>query len=273
MVADTLSLHSMLDLDGDGGLFRVIRMPVGCVERAQASGASSLRARVGYIRRQACGRHRRRLAADTPYVCTSLTHPYFNPACRHAHSHSYPLTGDSSTDHADFDRRLSMTRLFAGTPYTTVRPRASACGNPESACTCPPILLPTPARSSDKKIVRLSVEKRKKGKVVTVIRGLSASANDLPALLAQLKNQCGAGGTLDGDTLELQGNHLPTGSALCWVRWGTLSDSRNTTFSKPQRTRRARAQAFGRNQRRSVPPDHTAPVPPVWTLMGVQDSI
>jgi translation initiation factor 1 len=54
----------------------------------------------------------------------------------------------------------------------------------------------------------MSVEKRKKGKVVTVIRGLSASADDLPALLTQLKNQCGAGGTLDGETLELQGNHI-----------------------------------------------------------------
>jgi translation initiation factor 1 (eIF-1/SUI1) len=30
----------------------------------------------------------------------------------------------------------------------------------------------------------------------------------MPALLTQLKNQCGAGGTLDGQTLELQGNHL-----------------------------------------------------------------
>lgn len=54
----------------------------------------------------------------------------------------------------------------------------------------------------------LIVEKRKKGKIVTVIHGLSAAANDLPSLLALLKNQCGAGGTQDGDTLEIQGNHL-----------------------------------------------------------------
>ena len=37
------------------------------------------------------------------------------------------------------------------------------------------------------------MEKRKKGKVVTVIRGLPAASNDLPALLSQLKSQCGAG--------------------------------------------------------------------------------
>ena len=56
--------------------------------------------------------------------------------------------------------------------------------------------------------VRLAIEKRKKGKVVTVLRGLSASGNDLPSLLARLKDRCGAGGTLDGDTLEIQGNHV-----------------------------------------------------------------
>jgi len=43
---------------------------------------------------------------------------------------------------------------------------------------------------------------------VTVIRGLSGRDDDLAALLALLKNKCGAGGTLDGDTLELQGSHL-----------------------------------------------------------------
>ena len=56
--------------------------------------------------------------------------------------------------------------------------------------------------------MRLAIEKRKKGKPVTVIRGLSVAGNDLPALLGRLKDRCGAGGTLDGDTLEIQGNHM-----------------------------------------------------------------
>ena len=47
-----------------------------------------------------------------------------------------------------------------------------------------------------------------KGKVVTVVRGLAADANDLTSLLAKLKNACGAGGTLDGESLEIQGDHL-----------------------------------------------------------------
>src|SRR5262249_18499780 len=100
-----------------------------------------------------------------------------------------------------------MTRLFAGTPYDRP-PVCDQCGKLEGTCACPPTFIPTTARSSDKKTARLVVETRKKGKVVTVIRGLSSSADNLPALLAQLKNRCGAGGTLDGDTLELQGNHL-----------------------------------------------------------------
>jgi translation initiation factor 1 len=41
---------------------------------------------------------------------------------------------------------------------------------------------------------------------VTVVRGLAAADNDLPALLTQLKSQCGAGGTLKGDELEIQGD-------------------------------------------------------------------
>ena len=43
---------------------------------------------------------------------------------------------------------------------------------------------------------------------MTVIRGLAAADNDLPALLTRLKNACGAGGTVKDDLLEVQGNHV-----------------------------------------------------------------
>ena len=56
--------------------------------------------------------------------------------------------------------------------------------------------------------VQLRVEKRRKGKVVTVVRGLSAAGNDLPSLLSRLKSQCGAGGTIQDDGLEVQGEHV-----------------------------------------------------------------
>ena len=50
------------------------------------------------------------------------------------------------------------------------------------------------------------MEKRKKGKLVTLVQGLPATDNDLSGLLTQLKNACGAGGTLDGDCIEIQGD-------------------------------------------------------------------
>jgi translation initiation factor 1 len=52
------------------------------------------------------------------------------------------------------------------------------------------------------------VEKRKKGKLMTVVRGLPEEGNDLPELLTQLKNHCGAGGTLKDAELEIQGDQL-----------------------------------------------------------------
>ncbi len=43
---------------------------------------------------------------------------------------------------------------------------------------------------------------------MTVVRGLAAAENDLPALLTQLKNHCGAGGTINDEQIEIQGDHL-----------------------------------------------------------------
>lgn len=47
----------------------------------------------------------------------------------------------------------------------------------------------------------------RKGKTVTVITGFQASADTLNALLKQLKNQCGAGGTVKENEIEIQGDH------------------------------------------------------------------
>ena len=97
-----------------------------------------------------------------------------------------------------------MARLFEGTPWDRP-PCCERCGAPEQDCTCPP---PVPRYAPpEKQTARLNVEKRKKGKMVTVIRGLSAAENDLPTLLTRLKNRCGAGGTVKEDSLEIQGDH------------------------------------------------------------------
>jgi len=100
-----------------------------------------------------------------------------------------------------------MSRLFAGTPFDRP-PVCDRCGQLESACKCPSGSRPKNLAPPERQTLRLAIEKRKQGKVVTVIRGLSATGNDLPALLASLKDRCAAGGTLDGDTLEIQGQHL-----------------------------------------------------------------
>ena len=97
--------------------------------------------------------------------------------------------------------------LFAGTPWDRL-PVCERCGKLESECSCPPVPAPSSVIPPSKQTAKLAVEKRKKGKVVTVVRGLAAEANDLPALLVRLKNACGAGGTLDDESLEVQGDHL-----------------------------------------------------------------
>ena len=70
-------------------------------------------------------------------------------------------------------------RLFEGTQWDRP-PRCDECGELEEDCVCPP-----PAKEltpPEKQTARLAVEKRKKGKVVTVVRGLPAEENDLPKL-------------------------------------------------------------------------------------------
>jgi translation initiation factor 1 len=99
-----------------------------------------------------------------------------------------------------------MTRLLAGTPWDRP-PTCDRCGRLVADCNCPPET-PAPERlPPGKQTARLAIERRAKGKQVTVIRGLTADDNDLPELLSRLKTVCGAGGSIDGETLEIQGDH------------------------------------------------------------------
>ena len=47
----------------------------------------------------------------------------------------------------------------------------------------------------------------RKGKTVTVISGLQHNPESLTKLLKKLKTQCGSGGTVKDNTLEIQGEH------------------------------------------------------------------
>ena len=65
---------------------------------------------------------------------------------------------------------------------------------------------------------RLKVEKRPKGKVVTVVRNLDPGGNALDALAADLKGRCGTGGTVKDGAIELQGDHLAAVESLLTAR-------------------------------------------------------
>ena len=100
-----------------------------------------------------------------------------------------------------------MPGLFDGTRFE--RPvTCEVCGKPMDECACPrsaagKVLPP----SQQTAIVRL--EKRPGGKLVTLVEGLDAHASDLPALLKLLKGRCAAGGTVQEDTVQIQGDHRP----------------------------------------------------------------
>ena len=68
---------------------------------------------------------------------------------------------------------------------------------------------PAPAvpKPSVPKEPAVSLEKRAKGKVVTVVKGLPLDADALALAAKTLKASCGAGGSVRDGVIELQGDH------------------------------------------------------------------
>ena len=96
-------------------------------------------------------------------------------------------------------------RLFEGTEFDRP-PRCENCGRLEEVCDCPeppPTIAPPSQQSA---IIRL--EKRKRGKWISSIRGLDPAGDHLQQLLTMLKNNCGAGGTIRDEVIEIQGDHV-----------------------------------------------------------------
>ena len=81
--------------------------------------------------------------------------------------------------------------IFAGTDLYK-EPTCDRCGKIEDECVCEPV--PAEAKPPEKQTARLSVEKRKRGKMVTVIRGLAEGhpAPHFANLLTAIKNHVGA---------------------------------------------------------------------------------
>ncbi|MEK6816080.1 MAG: translation initiation factor [Nanoarchaeota archaeon] len=77
----------------------------------------------------------------------------------------------------------------------------SKCGLPKDLCVCETI-----AKEEQKITVRS--EKRKFGKLITVVEGINDKSIDLKDLAKKLKSKLACGGTAKGGTIELQGNHV-----------------------------------------------------------------
>lgn len=106
-----------------------------------------------------------------------------------------------------------MGRLFAGTPWDRP-PTCDRCGKTESECACPPRAVEPKRIVPEKQTARLRVEKRPKGKIVTVVLGLDPEGNDLADLAGRIKTRCGTGGTVKGGAIELQGDHSSGAEAM-----------------------------------------------------------
>ncbi|TWU44854.1 translation initiation factor Sui1 [Novipirellula aureliae] len=98
-----------------------------------------------------------------------------------------------------------MTRLFAGTPFD-IPPTCEVCGKLESECDCPPPVIPFADPSKQK--AKVFTERRKNKRTMTIVKGLAPDETDLSQLLSTLQSTCGAGGSLQGTQLEIQGDHL-----------------------------------------------------------------
>jgi len=93
-----------------------------------------------------------------------------------------------------------------GIVYSTEHGRmCPACGRPVGECVCRQQRATIPVGDG---VVRVGREtKGRKGKGVTVITGLPLDEQGLQKLATDLKRRCGAGGTVKGSTIEIQGDH------------------------------------------------------------------
>jgi translation initiation factor 1 len=100
---------------------------------------------------------------------------------------------------------MSSNRLVFSTGAGRLCPE---CTRPLAECRCKRSKPAQPAVPAGDGIVRVSREtKGRKGKGVTVIKGVPLAGDELEALATKLKKRCGCGGTVAAGSIEIQGDH------------------------------------------------------------------
>ncbi|MDO9189740.1 MAG: translation initiation factor Sui1 [Sulfurimicrobium sp.] len=100
---------------------------------------------------------------------------------------------------------MKRKNASGGLVYSTEHGKmCPACRKPVAECVCSQNK-PMPASDG---VVRVSREtKGRKGKGVTLVKGLALDAAVLVQLGKQLKTACGSGGTVKDGVIEIQGDH------------------------------------------------------------------
>jgi translation initiation factor 1 len=59
----------------------------------------------------------------------------------------------------------------------------------------------------ESQVIKIKLEYRKMGKIVTIVEGIDEKAFDLKKLASYLKTKLAAGGTIKNGRIEIQGDH------------------------------------------------------------------
>ena len=77
----------------------------------------------------------------------------------------------------------------------------NVCGLPKDLCVCQ-------ALATEEQKITISTEKRRFGKLATMVTGLDEKTINLKDLVKRLKSKLACGGTMKNGIIELQGSHI-----------------------------------------------------------------